>query len=91
METQMTCLNDGRPTRNSRKDNQLDTAPDLSIVHASLIEKFTWETIDVTGSDHKPILIVYKDRFETPEVNNTARYKWRLTKGNWEKFTYQIE
>jgi len=24
-------------------------------------------------------------------VNNTARYKWRLAKGNWEKFTDQIE
>ena len=87
----MTCLNDGWPTRNSRIESHLDTTPDLSIVHATLIEKFTWETIDTTGSDHKPILITYRDRFEIPEVNNTTRYKWRLTKGDWNKYTDQIE
>ena len=91
METEMACLNDGRPTRNARKDGQLDTAPDLSIVHATLVEKFTWEPLDITGSDHKPILITYKDEFDTPEVNNTTRYKWKLAKGDWEKFTEQVE
>ena len=91
METEMACLNDGRPTRNARKDDQLDTAPDLSIVHATLVEKFTWEPLDITGSDHKPILITYKDEFDTPEVNNTTRYKWKLAKGDWEKFTEQVE
>ena len=90
-ETEMVCLNDGRPTRNARQADHLDTAPDLSIVHASLIEKFTWETIDATGSDHKPILITYKDGFEITKVNNKPRFKWRLTKGDWEKFTKEIE
>ena len=75
MEPQMASLNDGRPTRNSIKNDQLDTAPDVFIVHISLIEKLTWEPIDITGSDHKQILIIYKDIFETPEVKNTRRYK----------------
>ena len=62
----------------------MDTAPDLSIVHSSLIEKFSWDTIDDTGSDHKPILITYREGFEIPKVKNTTRYKWKLAKGDWE-------
>ena len=57
LETDMACLNDGRPTRNARNENQLDTAPDMTIVHATLIDKFTWEPLSITGSDHMPILI----------------------------------
>ena len=91
MDTDMICLNDGRPTRNARQENHMDTAPDLSIVHSSLIEKFSWDTIDETGSDHKPILITYKEGFEIPKVNDKIRYKWKLGKGNWEKFRQRIE
>ena len=91
MDTDMTCLNDGRPTRNARQEGHMDTAPDLSIVQSSLMEKFSWDTLDDTGSDHKPILITYREGFEIPKVNNTTRYKWKLAKGDWEKFKQQVD
>ena len=55
------------------------------------MEKFSWDTLDDTGSDHKPILITYREGFEIPKVNNTTRYKWKLAKGDWEKFKQQVD
>ena len=63
----------------------------MSIVHSTLIDKFSWEPLYVSGSDHTPILITYDNGFEIPEVNSTTRFKWRLTKGDWSKFKEQVE
>jgi hypothetical protein len=43
----------------------------------------------MASSDHKPILITYKDGVEIPEVNTSPR--WRLNKADWEKFKMQVE
>ena len=88
--TEMLSLNTGETTRSS-KHQESDTAPDISFVHAHQLDKFTWETLDMASSDHKPILITYKDGVEIPEVNTSPRYKWRLNKADWEKFKMQVE
>ena len=89
--TNMICLNSGETTRSS-KHRESDTAPDVSFVHSSKLDKFTWKTLDMASSDHKPILITYNDEVDIPIiVNDKPRYKWRLEKAKWGQFYEQIE
>ena len=86
----MLPLNDLSVTRNSRSANSSDTAPDISIVHSSLIDKFSWKTDDDLGSDHKPILILYEGQ-GIPEIEEKARYKWKLKDADWEAYQTEVE
>ena len=86
----MSCLNDGTPTRYSKSVDSIST-PDVSLVSSSLIDKCAWRVIDALGSDHKPILITLEDEINTPKVNNTTKYKWKLTKADWQGFTNLLE
>ena len=85
MMTDMLCLNNGEATRNSRQEDGLDTAPDITFVHSARMEKYKWEILDELGADHKPILITYEDDMEIPVVNTKPKYKWKLSKADWAK------
>ena len=84
----MAPINDGKPTRKCRKDGK-GTAPDQAFVHASKLDKFTWEVVDDLSSDHSPIIITYQDQF--PTINNKPTYKWNLKKAEWDKFAEMVE
>lgn len=85
----MTAINDGKATRRSRNAEGKGTAPDQAFVHASKMDRFTWEVVDDLPSDHKPIIITYQDQF--PTINNKPTYKWNLKKADWEKFAEMVE
>ena len=85
----MAAINDGKGTRRSRNAEGKDTAPDQAFVHASKMDRFTWEVVDELPSDHKPIIITYRDQF--PTINNKPTYKWNLKKADWEKFAAMVE
>ena len=70
----MHCLNNGDPTRHNRSTDT-DSVPDVSIVHSSRLDKFTWKIVDDLGSDHKPLLITYEDNINVQTVNSTPKYK----------------
>jgi hypothetical protein len=89
-EHDMHCLNSGEPTQYS-KANDSYSAPDVSMVHSSRLDKFTWKIVDELGSNHKPLLITYEDDINIQKVNNQAKYKWKLNKADWEKYTQEIE
>ena len=84
----MTPINDGKPTRRCRKSGK-GTAPDQAFVHASKLDRFTWEIVDDLSSDHSPIIITYQDQF--PTINNKPTYKWDLKKAEWGKFAEMVE
>ena len=84
----MSPINDGKPTRRCRKSGK-GTAPDQAFVHASKLDRFTWEVVDDLSSDHSPIIITYQDQF--PTVNYKPAYKWNLKKAEWDKFTASVE
>ena len=56
--TGMLTLNDGSFTRINRATGQ-ETTPDLSIVHSSLLGKFSWKMTEYLNSDHKPTIMIY--------------------------------
>ena len=72
----MACVNTGEPTHVSRSTGT-ESAPDISFVHSSLLDKVTWKTLSQLGSDHKPIVITYED--EMTKVNNKPKFKWKLS------------
>ena len=81
-------LNSGAPTHINRKKGR-GTAPDTSFVHASLLDRCTWKTVNAFGSDHLPILIEYEDQI--PVVNVKPTYRWKLKEAEWDKFTEEVE
>ena len=84
----MACINDGEPTHVHRASGK-ESAPDISFVHSSLLDKITWETVNDLGSDHKPIILTYED--EMIKVNNKPRFKWKMKDADWESFKNDID
>ena len=81
-DTGMASLNTGEATHTNRSTGKL-TAPDITFVHSSMMDKLSWRTLNMLGSDHKPILITYED--EMVRVNNKPKFKWKLESADWEK------
>ena len=84
----MLTINDGKPTHDSRSAGSAST-PDVTIVHTSMMDKVTWETVEGLSSDHRPIVITYSDYI--PSVNNKPTFKWKLKDADWEKFRNEVE
>ena len=81
-------MNTGIPTYVNRSTAR-QSAPDISFVHSSLLDKVEWKTLDQLGSDHKPVVISYEDQMT--KVNNKPKYKWKLTSADWEKYSQEVE
>ena len=71
-ETGMKFINTGEATHVNRSTGS-ESAPDVSFVHSSLLDKVSWRVVDKLGSDHKPIIITYED--EMINVNVKPRSK----------------
>ena len=87
-DTGMASLNTGEATHTNRSTGKL-TAPDITFVHSSMMDKLSWRTLNMLGSDHKPILITYED--EMVRVNNKPMFKWKLESADWEKYSQDVE
>jgi ribonuclease HI/exonuclease III len=85
----MMTANDRNPTLNSTSGTS--SAPDLSIVHTSKLDKFSWKTLDELGSDHKPILVTYEPGVPIKNNHIIPKYKWKLKDAKWEEFQAEIE
>ena len=55
-ENNMLAVNDGRPTHDSRSSGTA-SAPDVTFVHTSMMDRVSWETVSDLSSDHRPIII----------------------------------
>ena len=84
-------------TVNDRKKSTLDStagtasSPDLSIVHTSKLDKFSWKVLDELGSDHKLILLTYEPEVPIRSNQVKPKYKWKLNNAKWEEYTAAIE
>ena len=86
-ENNMLAVNDGRPTHDSRSSGTA-SAPDVTFVHTSMMDRVSWETVSDLSSDHRPIK-TYRDHF--PKVNYKPSFKWRLKKADWTKFREDVD
>ena len=87
-DNNMVVMNDGTPTHVSRSSGS-QTTPDVTLAHASIVDRITWRKLQGIGSDHIPILITYHDSI--PRVNNKPSFKWRLKSANWTDFRTEVE
>ena len=92
----MDCINDrSQLTRNGRITTTgvvvTDSSPDITFVHSSLLDRFSWESKNDLNSDHKPIIITYEDVLSIPKSESKPRYKWRLNQAKWDVFTSDLE
>ena len=84
----MIPANDGSPTHDSRSSGT-ESAPDVTLVHTSMMDKVSWRTVKELSSDHRPIIITYCDYI--PVINNRPTYKWKLREADWTKFREEVE
>ena len=85
----MMTANDRNSTLNSTSGTS--SAPDLSIVHTSKLDKFSWKTLDELTSDHKPILVTYEPGVPIKNNHVKPKYKWKLKDARWDEFRAEIE
>lgn len=90
-ETDMVCINDASKSTRTNRTTHSDSSPDLSIVNAALLDKFTWKVEDRLGSDHKPIILTFEASQTIPKVNDKPKYKWNLKKADWQSYTEFVE
>ena len=73
----MACLNDGRPTRVNRVTSGV-SAPDVCLVHPSMIDGANWRVLPLTGSDHNPIRIVVEvNTVHIREDESKLEWNWK--------------
>ena len=83
----MATLNDGRATYTHTSGSE--SAPDTSIVHASELDKISWEVTDDFGNDHKPMIITYGTTLS--KIEDKPQYKWKIGKAEWNSFREEVE
>ena len=89
-ETSMIPINNGLPTRTDRTSGK-GSAPDLTMIHSSLLSKCHWDVESNLGADHMPIILRFEEENSIPSVESKPRYKWRTKDINWEAYTNEVE
>ena len=89
MDNPMAVLNTGAHTRVNRATGGL-SAPDVSLVHTSLVDRADWEVLSLLSSDHCPIKVtlgIDPVVVEEPE----SRLKWDWRNADWEGFGSAVD
>ena len=89
LESQMTVLNDGSPTRVNRGTGG-GSAPDLSIVHSSQVGRARWEVTDSFGSDHSGLLVEL-DCGVCARSKPSTEWGWCWRSADWQAFETEVE
>ena len=89
LEKEMGVLNDGSPTRVNRGTGG-GSAPDLTIVHSSLVGSARWEVADSFGSDHSGLLIELDCGVCARSIPSTE-WGWRWRSADWRAFEAEID
>ena len=89
MDHPMAALNSGDDTRLNRATGGL-SAPDVSLVHNSLLAGAEWKVLPLLGSDHHPILITLEaSPVVVKECESKLRWDWR--NANWEEYGSAVD
>ena len=82
--------NDGTATRINAGTGGC-SAPDITLVHNSLMEKVEWSTTECMGSDHLPIVIDIECNIATINPPPVTELRWNWSSANFTAFTKTIE
>ena len=84
----MSCLNDGAPTRVNPATGG-KSAPDITVVSASLAGGATWSTTDNMGSDHLPVITTFPRAHDRPKRRGRGRLA--LKKAAWATYSRKVD
>jgi uncharacterized protein (DUF736 family) len=89
MDNDLISLNDGSKTRVNRATTG-KSAPDVTLVHNSLVAGATWKRLEARGSDHYPLLCEVDVTFSRlAELDSKLKWDWR--NAEWENFQKEVE
>ena len=89
LESQMTVLNDGSPTRVNRGTGG-GSAPDLTVVHSSLVGRAKWAVSESFGSDHSAMLVELECGV-CARPSPSPEWGWCWRSADWPAFTAEVE
>ena len=84
------CMNDGAATRTNPGTGG-SSAPDVTLVHISLLDRVEWSTTECLGSDHLPILITVDCQVTTLNAPSLTELKWNWKSANFRLFADSVE
>ena len=84
----MTCLNDGAPTRVNPATGGR-SAPDVTLVSASLSGSAEWSTASNMGSDHLPINTTIPITPDKPKRRGRGRFAFK--KAAWDTYSRKVD
>jgi hypothetical protein len=89
MDNDLISLNYGSWTKINRATRGV-SAPDVTLVHNSLVTGATWKQLPIRGSDHLPLLckvdVTYSRLAELD-----SKLKWDWCNADWENFQKEVE
>ena len=89
LDNPMAILNTGECTRVNRATGG-ESAPDVSLVHTSLVSGAEWEVLPLLGSDHCPIKMTLEVAPVVIErCESKLRWDWRNAK--WEEYGQAVD
>ena len=88
-DNDLACLNDGDPTRFNRATGG-GSAPDISMVHSSLLPRAVWWRHQLLGSDHLPLFFELQ---VTPWAlrEDELKLKWNWREADWDAFQREVD
>ena len=90
VEKNFSVANDGEATRVNVGTGGR-SAPDVTLVHNSWLDKVEWGVMDCMGSDHLPILITLDIPITTLKPTTSRSLRWNWSKADFEGFSNQVE
>jgi hypothetical protein len=88
MDNDLISLNDGTRTRINLATTG-ESAPDVTLVHNSLMTGATWKQLPIRGLDHFPLLckvdVIYS---RLAELDTKLKWDWR--NADWENFQKEV-
>ena len=89
-EKNFSVANDGEATR-VKVGTGGRSAPDVTLVHNSWLDKVEWGVMDCMGSDHLTILITLDIPTTTLKPTTSRMLRWNWSKADFKGFSNQVE
>ena len=90
MEKDFCIANDGAATRTNPGTGG-SSAPDITLVHSSWLDRVEWSMTECLGSDHLPILITVDCQVTTLNAPSRTELKWNWKSANFRLFAESVD
>ena len=90
LNNNFSVVNDGSATRVNVGTGG-KSAPDITLVHSSWLEKVEWSPTECMGSDHLPILVTIDCQIEALKVKRVMELRWNWKRADMVGFATKVD